>query len=74
MIRRDFLRSLVTTAAGLLIAEDALELLLEPRRKLWAGHTFTLDGEVWEMESYTSTYYQFFSTRRQRHGLITGMT
>lgn len=38
--RRSFLRSLTTTAAGLLVAEDALALLVEPRRKLWAGHTF----------------------------------
>lgn len=37
MIRRDFLRRLTATAVGLLVADDALELLLEPRRKLWAG-------------------------------------
>ena len=37
--RRDFLRRLTLTAAGLLVAEDALELLAEPRR-YWPGATF----------------------------------
>lgn len=37
MNRADFLRRLTTTAAGLLIAPDALELLAEPRRKVWPG-------------------------------------
>ena len=41
MIRRDFLRRLTATAAGLLVADDALEMLLEPRRKLWPGADFT---------------------------------
>lgn len=45
MIRRDFMRRLTATAAGLLVADDALELLLEPRRKLWPGADFG-DGVV----------------------------
>ena len=36
MLRRDFLRRLAMTAAGLLVADDALELLTEPRR-FWPG-------------------------------------
>jgi hypothetical protein len=35
MIRRDFLKHLTMTAAGLLVAEDVLEELAEPRRKIW---------------------------------------
>ena len=41
MNRAAFLRRLVATSAGLLIAPDALELLVEPRRKLWAGARFS---------------------------------
>jgi hypothetical protein len=40
VIRRSFLRQLVATAAGLLVADDALELLTEPRRRLWPGADF----------------------------------
>jgi len=35
--RRDFLARLVRSAAGLYVADDALEVLLEQRRKLWPG-------------------------------------
>lgn len=33
--RRDFLKHLVVGAAGLLVADDVLEALVEPRRKYW---------------------------------------
>lgn len=47
MIRRDFLRRLGLTAAGLLVADDALELLAEPRR-FWPGADFPgLTPEPW---------------------------
>jgi hypothetical protein len=46
MLRRDFLSRLARTAAGLLVAEDAAELLLEPSRKLWPGHSF--DDGLWQ--------------------------
>lgn len=39
MLRRSFLSSLAKSVAGLYLAPDALELLLEPRRKLWPGWT-----------------------------------
>lgn len=39
MLRRDFLKRLTATAAGLLVADDVLELLLEPRR-LYPGADF----------------------------------
>ena len=39
MIRRNFFRHLTATAAGLLIADDALAMLVEPRRKVWPGWT-----------------------------------
>lgn len=35
MQRRDFLKRLTMTTAGLLVADDALALLVEPRRKIW---------------------------------------
>jgi hypothetical protein len=38
--RRRFLTQLARTAAGLLLAPDALELILEPRRRLWPGADF----------------------------------
>lgn len=44
MIRRDFLRRLTVTAAGLLVADDALELLLDPPRKVWPGWCPTPGG------------------------------
>lgn len=44
MLRRDFLRRLTTTAAGLLVADDALELL--SHRKVWAGHDFGYDPRM----------------------------
>ena len=37
--RRRFLGTLVRSAAGLLVADDALELLVEPRR-FWPGADF----------------------------------
>ena len=37
MIRRDFLRRLAVGATGLLIADDVLELLVEPERRFWPG-------------------------------------
>jgi hypothetical protein len=42
MLRRDFLRRLTATAAGLLVADDAMELLAH--RKVWAGHSFGYEG------------------------------
>lgn len=39
MLRRDFLKRLTATAAGLLVADDVLELIAEPRR-LWPGADF----------------------------------
>ena len=38
--RRDFLKRLTLTAAGLYVADDAISLLTEPRRKYWSGHDF----------------------------------
>ena len=35
MLRRDFLKRLALTTGGLLVADDVLELLVEPRRKIW---------------------------------------
>lgn len=40
MRRSDFLRSLTLSAAGLLIAPDALELIVGPRRRYWPGADF----------------------------------
>lgn len=40
MNRRDFGKILARTAAGLLVAPDALELLTKPRRRYWPGHRF----------------------------------
>ncbi len=39
MIRRDFLKRLTMTAAGLLVADDALAMIAEPRR-FWPGADF----------------------------------
>lgn len=53
MIRRAFLSSLVRGAAGLLVADDALELLTEPRRKLWPGWSapgFDITYDVYTMD------------------------
>lgn len=46
MIRRDFLKRLTMTAAGVLVANDALALLTEPRRKYWAGADFGDDSRA----------------------------
>lgn len=35
MLRRDFLKRLTVTAAGLLVADDVLAMIAEPRRKVW---------------------------------------
>lgn len=39
--RRDFLKRLTLTAAGLLVADDVLAMLVEPPRKLWPGADFS---------------------------------
>lgn len=47
MKRRDFLNYAVRSAAGLYLADDALELLLEPRRQLWPGAEFAPSPGRW---------------------------
>lgn len=63
MIRRNFLRSLVRNAAGLYLAPDALEMLLEPRRKLWPGASFGPTNSV-----------LYYFVRSMRHNLAEGTT
>lgn len=46
MKRLDFLKHAIRTAAGLYIAPDALEAILEPRRKLWPGASFAKPSGV----------------------------
>lgn len=63
--RRSFLHHATRTAAGLFVADDALELLIEPSRKLWPGWS----PQVWEwkpMRVESEDYYhedarQFFT-------------
>jgi hypothetical protein len=52
MIRRHFLRHLTATAAGLLVADDALELLTEPRRRYWPGADFGASARVITFEEF----------------------
>lgn len=51
MYRRDFVRNLAASAAGILVLPDALELLVEPRRKLWPGHNFATTATQ-QVEAY----------------------
>ena len=80
--RRRFLGTLVRSAAGLLVADDALELLVEPRR-FWPGADFSspltaqkyvlhIDGEG--DEAYFRDYVNRFAYPPIRMGTLTGIT
>lgn len=47
MRRQDFLKRLVMSAAGLFVADDAIELLTH--RKVWAGHSFAPPGTLTDL-------------------------
>lgn len=68
--RRAFLRRFVTTSAGLLVAPDALELLVEPSRRFWpgadfGGGLFQLDEMPWgdAFYAYAKNYLTFLDTK-----------
>jgi hypothetical protein len=46
MIRRDFVKSLILTAAGLYVLVDAGEIIVEPIVKMWFGHDFVPMDDV----------------------------
>ena len=71
--RRRFLGTLVRSAAGLLVADDALELLVEPRR-FWPGADFAPLSEHVGFEALMREYVQRFAFPPIRLGTLRGIT
>lgn len=81
--RRALLRRMVAGAAGLLVAPDALELIV-PERKIWPGHSF--DGVYREgvfygqsftemlHEAYREVIIQYMTRESNMLGQLHGMT
>lgn len=59
--RRSFLSSLVKNAAGLYLAPDALEMLAEPRRKLWRGASFDSSAPVVSIADLQTLVHEVFA-------------
>ena len=57
MNRSDVLRALTLSAAGLFIAPDALESLVEPRRKLWPGWSPIASRDEWFVAANGSDWF-----------------
>lgn len=63
-LRRDFLKRLAIGVGGLLVADDALELITEPRRKIWPGHSFSAFSAPAVQQGYA------FEVRDSSHALV----
>lgn len=74
MLRRDFVRRLAAGAAGLLVADDALELVAERRifPSAWPSeHTVRRLSHYDGREVFARHYVQRFLNRRNRTGALT---
>ena len=56
MKRLALLRHLAVTAAGLLVAPDALELIVEPRRRYWPGWSPMIQRHEWWVDPTLDSY------------------